>query len=53
IDDCSHIGAGASVIQSVHIGRDCLVGAGAVALRDAPDGAKVITPITRTTIEEA
>lgn len=53
IDDCSHIGAGASVIQSVHIGRDCLVGAGTVALRDAPDGAKVITPITRTTIEEA
>lgn len=36
------IGLGARVLPGVRIGSGCTVGAGAVVLRDVPDGAKVV-----------
>lgn len=35
------IGTGVSIIGSVHIGNDCIIGAGAVVLKDVPDGVVV------------
>jgi len=35
------IGIGASVIQGISIGKDCLIGAGSVVIRDVPDGGTV------------
>jgi len=38
----SHIGIGASVIQGITIGKWCTIGAGAVIIKDIPDGATVV-----------
>lgn len=36
IDDFCHIGTGAKIIQGIHIGKNSLVGAGAVVISDLP-----------------
>ncbi|MBT4511070.1 MAG: sugar acetyltransferase, partial [Chloroflexi bacterium] len=41
VDDCAHIGTGASVIQQVKIGSGSTVAAGATVISDVPDGATV------------
>lgn len=41
IEACTMIGANAIVLPRLHIGRDCIVGAGAVVTRDLPDGVVV------------
>ena len=41
IDDDTWIGAGAIIFPGVRIGRRCIVGAGAVVIRDVPDEAIV------------
>lgn len=42
IEDNAWIGGGAIVLPGVTIGRDSVVGAGAVVTRDVPDGALVV-----------
>ncbi|MBF0405890.1 MAG: NeuD/PglB/VioB family sugar acetyltransferase [Candidatus Riflebacteria bacterium] len=37
IDDCTHIGTGANVIQYLKIGRNSLIGAGALVIRNVLD----------------
>lgn len=40
--DCAYIGMGATVMTGVKkLGTDCLIGAGAVVIKDVPDGAVV------------
>ena len=39
-DFCAYIGMGSTIMTGVHhLGRDCLIGAGATVIRDVPDGA--------------
>lgn len=42
VKDGAAIGAGATILPGITIGRDALVGAGAVVTRDVPDGATVV-----------
>lgn len=42
VEDSVHIGTGATVIQGRHLGTGCLVGAGAVVIRDVPAGVTVL-----------
>ena len=37
VDECSHIGTGACVIQGIKIGKECVIGAGATVVNDLPD----------------
>ena len=37
IGDLSFVGIGATIINRIVIGRNCLIGAGAVVVRDIPD----------------
>jgi len=41
VGEGSHIGIGATILQGVRIGTNAVVGAGAVVLRDVPDGDRV------------
>lgn len=41
VGDDTLVGLGASVLPEVRIGKGCVVGAGAVVVRDVPDGAVV------------
>jgi len=41
VGDGTWIGAGATVIQCVKIGKNCMIGAGSVVIHDVPDGARV------------
>lgn len=41
IADGATLGSGAVILGGVRVGRDALVGAGAVVTRDVPDGARV------------
>ena len=38
IEECTWVGAGTTILQGIHIGKDCFIGAGAVVVRDIPDG---------------
>ena len=42
VGEGTHIGTGASVIQSVKIGKFSIVGAGSVIIKDVPDRIKVV-----------
>lgn len=42
IDDNSYIGIGATVSDRIYIGKNCIVGAGAVVIRDVPDNSVVV-----------
>lgn len=42
VEDGASIGSGATILGGVRIGRDALVGAGAVVTRDVPPGATVV-----------
>ena len=37
IGDCTYIGMGANIIDQTSVGSHCIVGAGAVVIRDVPD----------------
>ena len=37
IDSLSFVGIGATIINRIVVGRNCLIGAGAVVVRDIPD----------------
>lgn len=50
VGECTWIGVGSSVIQCLNIGRNCMIGAGSVVVKDIPDNvtaygcpAKVVT----------
>jgi acetyltransferase-like isoleucine patch superfamily enzyme len=43
IGDRTHVGTAAIIIQSVRVGEDCLVPAGALVTRDVPDGTRLRT----------
>src|SRR5262249_22958973 len=54
IAEGARIGANATVLPGVRLGRDCLVGAGSVVTREVPDGmlvvgnpARIVGPIGR------
>lgn len=42
VGEGSHIGIGVSIIQGIKIGKWCTIGAGAVIIKDVPDGATVV-----------
>lgn len=42
IEDGVAIGAGSSVIGAVHIGKNAVIGAGAVVVKDIPDNAVAV-----------
>ncbi|MBZ4666105.1 DapH/DapD/GlmU-related protein [Mahella sp.] len=42
IGRCSHVGAGATILQGIKIGENVTIGAGAVVIRDIPDGAAAV-----------
>jgi len=42
IGDLSHIGMGARIIEGIKIGNNCLIGAGAVIIKDVPDNSVVV-----------
>lgn len=60
IGDRVDVGVGASILGAVTVGNDCVIGAGAVVVRDVPDGAtavgvpaRVVAPVLdRSTSEE-
>jgi len=37
IGDCCLIGSGATILPKVHVGKNSIVGAGAVVLKDVPE----------------
>lgn len=37
IDECTWIGAGSVIKQGIHIGKNCMIGAGSVVVKDIPD----------------
>ncbi len=37
VGECSWIGVGSCVKQGIHIGKNCMIGAGAVVVKDIPD----------------
>lgn len=42
LEESSFLGIGATIIQSVKVGKEVIIGAGAVIIRDVPDGATVV-----------
>ena len=42
INETTHIGIGACVIQKISIGKKCLIGASSCVIRDVPDNSKVL-----------
>jgi acetyltransferase-like isoleucine patch superfamily enzyme len=42
VGECTHIGIGASVLPGIRIGKNCIVGAGAVVTKDVADGTTVV-----------
>jgi len=42
IKDGAFIGAGATILRTKNLGRNCIVGAGAVVVNDVPDGITVV-----------
>jgi acetyltransferase-like isoleucine patch superfamily enzyme len=42
VGECTLIGAGSVIAPQVTIGKECMIGAGAVVVHDVPDYAKVI-----------
>ena len=38
VEDGTWVGAGTTVIQGIHIGKNCFIGAGSVVVKDIPDG---------------
>jgi serine acetyltransferase len=41
VSEDTHIGMGTKIIQNVQIGKNALIGAGSLVLRDVPDNSKV------------
>lgn len=52
VGEGSHIGVAAAIIQSVKLGRNCLIGAGTVVTRNVPDDTRLVTPASRTLPEQ-
>ena len=42
VGEFSYVGTGASVIQNINIGKNVMIGAGAVILSDVPDDVTIV-----------